>query len=102
MELPAAGLARPVRDLWPSTVRMGALDARTASRVVRNEAEMVGVLRQIGIAFGALVIAWSAVWLVAAPMFGPWVSSNAIVWLGAIVLGGVVAQDVVWRERRRA
>ena len=61
---------------------------------------MAGALRRIGIAFGSLVAACLAVWLIAAPLLGPGVSSNPVVWLAAIVLGALVCQDILGRERR--
>ena len=63
---------------------------------------MVRILRHIGIAIGSLVIAWLAVSLVAGVLMGVGASGNVLVGLVTLILGGLVYQDIVRRERRPA
>lgn len=60
------------------------------------------LLRRLGIAIGALVIAWLAVSLVAGVMLGPSASGNYIVWVIALVVGALVYLDILRRDRRSA
>jgi len=61
---------------------------------------MVQVLRRMGIALGSLTIAWLAVSLVAGVVLGHTAAGNALVGLATVVLGGLVYQDIMRRERR--
>lgn len=63
---------------------------------------MMQMLRRRGIAFGALVIAWLAVSLVAGVLLGPGASGNYLVWAAAIVVGSLVYLDILRRDRRSA
>ena len=58
---------------------------------------MAKVARQVGIAFGAFVIAWLAVSLVAGWLFG---SGNILVWMIAAIVGAGVYLDILRRDRR--
>jgi hypothetical protein len=58
---------------------------------------MAKVARQVGIAFGAFVIAWLAVSLVAGWLFG---SGNILVWVFAAVVGASVYLEILRRDRR--
>ncbi len=60
---------------------------------------MVHVVRRIGIALGSLTIAWLAVSLVAGVAWGNGASGNALIWLITLVLGGLIYQDIMRRER---
>ena len=57
---------------------------------------MSKVARRIGIAFGAFVIAWLAIALVAVWLFG---SGNFLVWVFAAVVGVGVYLDLLRRDR---
>ncbi len=61
---------------------------------------MVQVLRRMGIALGSLTIAWLAVSPVAGAVLGHAASGNALVGLATVILGALVYQDIVRRERR--
>ncbi len=61
---------------------------------------MVQVLRRMGIALGSLTIAWLAVSLVAGVVLGHAASGNALVGLATVILGALVYQDIMRRERR--
>jgi len=63
---------------------------------------MVRILRHIGIAIGSLVIAWLAVSLVAGVLIGADSFGNSLIVLVTLILGGLVYQDIVRRERRTA
>jgi hypothetical protein len=63
---------------------------------------MVHVLRRVGIAIGCLVAAWLAVSIVAGLFLGSSASGNALVGLITIVLGGLIYQDIMRRDRRAA
>jgi uncharacterized membrane protein len=63
---------------------------------------MIRTLRHIGIAIGSIVIAWLAVSLVAGAVLGPNASGNVLIVLITLVLGGLIYQDIVRRERRPA
>jgi Flp pilus assembly protein TadB len=58
---------------------------------------MTDVARRAAIAFGAFVIAWLAVSLVANWLFG---SGNILVWMIAAVIGVGVYVEVLRRDRR--
>lgn len=58
---------------------------------------MVTVARRVGIAFGAFVIAWLAVSVVARWLFG---SGNVLVWGFAAVVAAVVYFEILRRDRR--
>jgi hypothetical protein len=58
---------------------------------------MAKVARRAGIAFGSFVIAWLAVSLVAAWLFG---SGNFLVWVFAAVVGAGVYLEMLRRDRR--
>ena len=58
---------------------------------------MTRVARRVGIAFGAFVIAWLAVSLVAGSLFG---SGNFLVWVIAAVVGAAVYVDILRRDTR--
>ena len=58
---------------------------------------MAKVASRVGIAFGAFVIAWLAVALVARWLFG---SGNILVWVIAAVVGASVYLDILRRDRR--
>jgi hypothetical protein len=63
---------------------------------------MVRFVRRIGIAIGCLVAAWLCVSLVAGAFLGSGASGNALVGLITLVLGGLIYQDIIRRERRSA
>jgi len=63
---------------------------------------MIRVLRHIGIAIGSLVIAWLAVSLVAGALLGTTASGSWLIGLVTVILGGLVYQDIIRRERRTA
>jgi hypothetical protein len=58
---------------------------------------MVTIVRRVGLAVGAFVIAWLAVSLVAEWLFG---SGNILVWVIAAVVGAGVYLDILRRDRR--
>ena len=58
---------------------------------------MLKIARRVGIAFGAFVIAWFAVSLVAGWLFG---SGNFLVWVFAALVGAGVYLDILRRDRR--
>jgi hypothetical protein len=58
---------------------------------------MVTIVRRVGLAVGAFVIAWLAVSLVAEWLFG---SGNILVWVFAAVVGAGVYLDFLRRDRR--
>ena len=58
---------------------------------------MLKIARRVGIAFGAFVIAWVAVSLVAGWLFG---SGNFLVWVFAAFVGAGVYLDILRRDRR--
>jgi len=58
---------------------------------------MAKLARRIGIAFGAFVIVWLAVALVARWIFG---SGNILVWGFAAVVGASVYLEILRRDRR--
>ena len=60
---------------------------------------MVHVVRRIGIALGSLTIAWLAVSLLAGVAWGSGASGNALIWLITVLLGGLIYQDIMRRER---
>ena len=60
---------------------------------------MVTVARRVGIAFGAFVLAWLAVSLVAIWLFG---SGNILVWVIAAVVAAGVYLEMLRRDRRDA
>ena len=62
---------------------------------------MVHVLRRVGVAFGSLVAAWLAVHLVVDLVLGPTAAGNTLVFLFALVIGGLVYRDIMRREHRR-
>jgi hypothetical protein len=55
------------------------------------------VVRRVGIALGAFVIAWFAIAVVATWLFG---SGNFLVWVFAAVVGTGVYLAILWRDRR--
>lgn len=63
---------------------------------------MIHVLRRVGIAIGSLVAAWLAVHLMVGLLLGPTAAGNTLVSLFALVLGGLVYQDIIRREPRTA
>ncbi len=56
---------------------------------------MAHVIRRVGIALGSLVAAWLVVWLVGGSTIG-----SALAGLVTVVLGGLIYQDIIRRERR--
>jgi hypothetical protein len=60
---------------------------------------MARVARRFGIAFGAFVIAWLALLLVARWLFG---SGNILVWVLAAVVAVGVYLEILRRDRRVA
>lgn len=63
---------------------------------------MIQVLRRTGIAIGSLVIGYLAVGMVGGALLGPTATSNGIVEVAIVVLGGLVYRDIIRRERRPA
>ena len=73
---------------------------------------MIQALRRVGIAIGSLVAAWLIVWLVGGallPFFGvpfrpldPGTTTTGSICAGlvTVVLGGLIYQDIIRRERR--
>jgi hypothetical protein len=60
---------------------------------------MVRVARRVGIAIGSVVIAYLAFSLVAGMFLGPrWFTSPLVPWI-VLMLGGLIYQDIVRRER---
>ena len=88
-EVSAAACPAGVFDLWhrARTDRLAA-DGLALLRRPSRVGRWSKIARRVGIAFGAFVIAWLAVSLVAGWLFG---SGNFLVWVFAAVVGAVVS-----------
>ena len=63
---------------------------------------MIRIVRRVGIAIGSLVMAYLAVSLVGGVLLGPAAVRSPLTGLVIVVLGGLIYEDIVRRERPKS